>query len=160
MQPSTDQNNVLAPFPVDVTTEMANTAKLLECTAISRPAHGQSDRVFSNQSHRIWYAQPMISRLWIPRPPRSMSLLTFSQATRQQPPFTSFLPFHRNPFLILSIALMNHFGTLMTTSKYKGNGSKDKAYQHSPTRHIHERGFPSWELICYFLNPRYQVTFP
>jgi hypothetical protein len=42
----------------------------------------------------------MCCKLGIPSPPYFKGLVTESQATRQLPPFTSFLPLHTNPFLI------------------------------------------------------------
>jgi hypothetical protein len=41
----------------------------------------------------------------MPKPPSSRGRHTLVQATRQWPPFASFLPLHKNPLLILSIAL-------------------------------------------------------
>jgi hypothetical protein len=51
----------------------------------------------------------------IPWPPRSMGRWTFSQATKQQPPFACSLPFHIKPLLILLINLIKHFGMWMNT---------------------------------------------
>jgi hypothetical protein len=38
-------------------------------------------------------------KLETPRPPYFRGLVTISQGTRQLPPLTFFLPFHRNPLL-------------------------------------------------------------
>ncbi|KAG2617813.1 hypothetical protein PVAP13_3NG258010 [Panicum virgatum] len=114
------QNKVFLPLPTVVTTDTANIAAVLGYVGTSRPAHGRSGLVFSNQSHRICNAQPIISRLWIPSPPRSRGLMTFSHATKQLPPLISFLPFHKKLLLILSTARMNHLGTLIAISRYIG----------------------------------------
>jgi len=65
-------------------------------------------------------AQLVVSRLSMPRPPRSIGRCTFSQATKQQSPLACFLPFQRNPFLNLLINLINHLGTLIATRRYTG----------------------------------------
>ncbi|ONM37740.1 Plant cysteine oxidase 5 [Zea mays] len=46
----------------------------------------------------------------IPTFPSSRGLQTRCHPTRQCPPVTSFLPFHKKPRLILSIALITHSG--------------------------------------------------
>ena len=78
---------------------------------MSRDSQGLLVSVFLSQSHLTCNAQPMISRFRIPKPANSSGLCTFSQATRQQPPCTSRLPFQRKALRILLIALMNHLGT-------------------------------------------------
>ena len=108
------QNNVFSPLPTEVTTEIANIANVCICTGISQ---GRFGLVFSIQSHLICRAHPITSRLWMPNPPNSSGHMTFSQATRQHPPFASFLPSYKKPLLILSIAWMNHLGTLRDTNK-------------------------------------------
>jgi hypothetical protein len=61
---------------------------------------------FSNQNHFAYNAQLFNCKLGTPRPPKLSGLVTISQGTRQLPPFTSFLPFHRNPLRILTIDLI------------------------------------------------------
>lgn len=77
------KTKVFSPLPMAVTTVMANIARVFGWTGISRPAHGQSDLVISNHSQSICRAHPMMSRLCIPSPPRSVGLMTFSQATKK-----------------------------------------------------------------------------
>jgi len=109
------QKRVFLPFPTMDSIAVANIAEVLEYTGIWRPAQGWSGLVFSIQSHLNWSAQLIISRLWIPSPPRSIGLMILSQATKQLPPLALFLPVQRNPLLILSTARKNHLGTLIAT---------------------------------------------
>lgn len=69
-----DQNKVLFPLPISVTTEISNNARTFAWTGTSRPFHGRSVWVFVNQSHLIWSAHPMTSRFGMPSPPRSIAL--------------------------------------------------------------------------------------
>jgi hypothetical protein len=106
-------------------------------------------------------AQLVVSRLSMPRPPRSIGHCTLSQATKQQPPLACFLPFQRNPFLNLLINLINHLGTLIATRIYTGIAESTYLTRvaRRTTSPIHEGGFPTWELIRDLLNPRHQSCF-
>jgi hypothetical protein len=54
--------------------------------------HGQCDSVFSSHNQHIQSAHPKLFRSEMPSPLSSRGCVTFPQATRQCPPFTSFLP--------------------------------------------------------------------
>jgi hypothetical protein len=73
-----------------------------------------------SQSHLACSTQLLYIKFGIPSPPRSSGLVTLSHATRQCPPFTSFLPFHKKPRRILSIAPITHLGTFMAMKRYTG----------------------------------------
>lgn len=115
-----DQKRVVEPSPTIEQTEAENKATTLGCTWISNSAQGLSGCVFLSQSHLKLSAQPRISRLWMPKPPRHKGLQTLVQLTTQWPPLTSFLPFHTKPLLILSIALTTHLGHWVAIRWYIG----------------------------------------
>jgi len=104
------QNRVREPSPTVVWTEAEKRASTLEWTLNKKSAQGLSGWVFLSQSHLRFKAHPRTSRLWIPRPPMLSGLQTLAQPTEQWPPLISFLPFHKKPLRILSIALITHLG--------------------------------------------------
>jgi hypothetical protein len=101
-----------APSPTTVLIETANSVAALGWTWISRPAQGRVGWVFLSQSHLIFKAHPMTSKLWIPRPPSSGARQTRCHPTRQCPPFMSLHPFHRNPRRIFFYCLDNPLRTM------------------------------------------------
>lgn len=76
-----DQKRVVEPSPTIEQTEAENKATTLGCTRISNSAQGLSGCVFLSQSHLKLSAQPRISRLWMPKPPRHKGLQTLVQLT-------------------------------------------------------------------------------
>ena len=93
-------------LPTKVTTKMAKKSWTCFWTLNSKSYHGLEGSVLWNQSHLSCNAQPMNRRFGTPRPPTHRGLVTISHATKQLPPLTSFQPFQRKAFLILSIALI------------------------------------------------------
>jgi hypothetical protein len=67
---------------------------LTECwTWMGKNAHGLSCSVFCNQGHLNLRAHPIFCKWEIPKPPSEGGRVTLGQASRQCPPFTSFIPF-------------------------------------------------------------------
>ena len=90
------------------------------CTWRPRAAHGLYGSVLLNHKQRMRNAQPRMTRLCIPRPPRSRGLQNHSQATEQWPPRTSSRPFQRKARLLLSIIRINQPGTSKAISRWIG----------------------------------------
>jgi len=57
-------------------------------------------KFFCHHNHFICRAQPIVSKFWIPKPPSSKGICTFSHPTKQQPPLASLRPRQRKPRLI------------------------------------------------------------
>jgi hypothetical protein len=71
--------------------------------------------------HRFrWFGHVQCSRSWMPSPPYSKGLWTFSHAIRQLPPLALSCPFYRNPRPFMSIALITHVGRSTTISIQEG----------------------------------------
>jgi len=137
------QNLVVDPLPIVVCKAIWKSAATLACIGISRDSQGLLVSVFLSQSHLTCNAQPMISRFRIPKPPNSSGLCTFSQATRQQPPCTSRLPFQRKALWILYWQSWDH-----------------KSYPSCSTRHVHQISLPNRQLVTDPFHPRQKVRFP
>ncbi|ONM17127.1 hypothetical protein ZEAMMB73_Zm00001d003539 [Zea mays] len=98
------QKKVLDPLPVSVISTLEKKSLDLLGTCIGSPAHGRLGSVLCSHNHLMRRAQRSSGRLEILNPPNCKGWHTLPHATKQCSPFTSFLPFHRKPFLILSMA--------------------------------------------------------
>ena len=88
------------------------------CTCMGKKGHGLSGSVFFNHSHLALRAHPSCCKLVMPNPPNSGGRVTLGQVIKQSPPFTSFLPLHRKPLLILSMDLSAQVGRSTAMAKY------------------------------------------
>jgi len=104
------KKRIVSPFPRTEAVAMLNKAWAFRGTWICRPAQGQDASVFCAHSHLHCKAHPKNSKLCMPIPPYSKGCCTFSQETKQLPPFACSWPFQRKPHLFLYIALMTHLG--------------------------------------------------
>jgi hypothetical protein len=105
-----DQNRVLVPFPTTDNTDRLKNC--LTCCCIGRliPCQGLDGSVFYSHNHLACKAQLLNCKLETTSLPSFRGLVTISHGTRQLPPFTFSLSFHRNPLRILSIGLITHLG--------------------------------------------------
>ena len=104
------QKSVRVPSPTSVIMAIAKKALTCSGTWIGNMLHGRWGSVLCSHSQHIRSAHPMFFKSEMPSPPSSRGNITLPQATRQCPPLVSFLPRHRNPLLILSIAFVAHCG--------------------------------------------------
>ena len=97
------QKRAFAPSLTVILVDRLKSSRLVSLQGRSVPAQGLDSSTQSCQSHRKRRALPKFSKSGIPKPPRSLGLVTVGQFTRQWPPCAFSSPFHKNDLLILSI---------------------------------------------------------
>jgi len=93
-------------FPLPTSEMMAAAKKALTCGEewIGKKAHGFPGSVFWSHNHLNRRVHPNFCKSEIPKPLKSGGRVTLGQAIKQWPPLVSFLPLHKKPLLILSMA--------------------------------------------------------